>query len=74
MSTPELIRHGDNVDWPMNERDGYVFTSVNTVVNAFHLRALQEMSELAEALGKKQEAAEFREQDRFARIRVWVPA
>jgi hypothetical protein len=74
MSTPELIRHGDNVDWPMNERDGYVFTSVNTVVNAFHLRALQEMSELAEALGKKQEAAEFREQDRSARIRVWVPA
>ena len=66
MSTPELIRHGDNVDWPMNERDGYVFTSVNTVVNAFHLRALQEMSELAEALGKKQEAAEFREQERTA--------
>jgi hypothetical protein len=66
MSTPELIRHGDNVDWPMNERDGYVFTSVNTVVNAFHLRALEEMSELAEALGKKEEAAAFREQERTA--------
>ncbi len=66
MSTPELIRHGDNVDWPINERDGYVFTSVNTVVNAFHLRALVEMSQLAEALGKKQEAAEFLEEERSA--------
>jgi alpha-L-rhamnosidase len=64
MSTPELIRHGDNVDWPINERDGYVFTSVNTVVNAFHLRALQEMSQLAQALGKTQEAASFLEQEK----------
>jgi alpha-L-rhamnosidase len=66
MSTPELIRHGDNVDWPINERDNYVFTSVNTVVNAFHLRALQEMSELAQALGKTQEAASFSQQERTA--------
>jgi alpha-L-rhamnosidase len=64
MSTPYLIQHGDNVDWPMNERDGYVFTSVNTVVNAFRLRALQEMSELADALGKKQEAASFIDQEK----------
>jgi hypothetical protein len=63
MSTPEQIRRGDNVDWPVNERDGYVFTSVNTVVNAFHLRALEEMSELAEALGKKQEAASYFERE-----------
>lgn len=66
MSTPELIRHGDNVDWPINERDGYVFTSENTVVNAFRLRALQEMSQLADALGKKQEAAEYMKQERAA--------
>jgi hypothetical protein len=64
MSTPEQIQHGDNVDWPMNERDGYVFTSVNTVVNAFHLRALQDMSELAEALGKTQEAGSFLQQEK----------
>jgi alpha-L-rhamnosidase len=64
MSSPELIRKGDNVDWPINERDNYVFTSVNTVVNAFHLRALQEMSELAQALGKTQEAASFSEQEK----------
>jgi alpha-L-rhamnosidase len=66
MSPPGLIRHGDIVDWPGHERDGYVFTSVNTVVNAFHLRALKEMSELAEALGKKKEAAKFFEQERTA--------
>jgi hypothetical protein len=66
LSTPDLIRRGDNVDWPINERDGYVFTSVNTVINAFHLRALNEMSELAEALGKKQEAANFSEREETA--------
>jgi alpha-L-rhamnosidase len=64
MSTPRLIRHGDIVDWPIQERDGYVFTGVNTVVNAFHLRALEEMSQLAEALGRKEEAAKFSEQER----------
>jgi hypothetical protein len=54
------------VDWPPQERDQYVFTSVNTVVNAFHLRALTEMSVLAEALGKKGEAVQFRERERSA--------
>ncbi len=62
MSTPEQRGHDDIVDWPPHERDGYVFTSVNTVVNAFHLRALQEMSQLAEALGKEQEAKRLLEQ------------
>ena len=66
ISTPELIQHGDIVDWPGHERDGYVFTRVNTVVNAFRLRALQEMSELAGALGKQKEAAKFLDQERTA--------
>ncbi|NYF79589.1 family 78 glycoside hydrolase catalytic domain [Granulicella arctica] len=66
LSSADLIKRGDIVDWPGHERDGYVFTSVNTVVNAFHLRALKEMSELAEALGKKKEAAKFSEQERTA--------
>ena len=67
MSPPDLIRHGDIVDWPGHERDGYVFTRTNTVVNAFHLRALEDMSQLAEAVGKKQEAANFSERERIAR-------
>lgn len=65
-STPEQIKRGDIVDWPPQERDGYVFTNVNTVVNAFHLHALKEMSELAQALGKKEEAAQFAERERSA--------
>ncbi len=65
-STPNQIRNGDIVDWPGHERDDYVFTRVNTVVNAFHLHALEEMSQLAEALGKTKEADEFSEQERTA--------
>jgi hypothetical protein len=66
MSTPKQIRRGDIVDWPEHERDGYVFTGVNTVVNSFHLRALEEMGQLAEALGKKKEAATYSERERTA--------
>lgn len=65
-STPEQMERGDNVDWPPGERDHYVFTSVNTVVNAFHLHALTEMSELAQALGKTEDAARFAERERSA--------
>jgi alpha-L-rhamnosidase len=65
-STLGQIENGDIVDWPAQERDHFVFTSVNTVVNAFHLRALTEMSELAQALGKKEEVAKFAERERLA--------
>lgn len=49
-------RSADIVDWPPGERDGYVFRDVNTVVNAFHHRNLLEMADLAEALGKSEDA------------------
>ncbi|CAA6692174.1 MULTISPECIES: family 78 glycoside hydrolase catalytic domain [unclassified Lentimonas] len=49
----------DIVDWPKRERDGYVFTSRNTVVNAFHLRAIALMGKMARALGKDNEADEY---------------
>lgn len=52
----------DIVDWPHTgilglekseggETDGFVFTEINTVVNAFHYRTLTLMSKIAEALG-----------------------
>ena len=47
------------MDWPKPERDGFVFTEVNTVVNAFHLAALARMAELARAVGRESEAREF---------------
>jgi len=57
----------DIVDWPAGERDGYVFTPVNTVVNAFHLRALALMAELAAALNRDAEAGGYRARERSAR-------
>lgn len=50
----------DIVDWPKSERDGYVFTEVNTVVNAFHLKAVEMMADLAAAIGNASEAADYR--------------
>jgi hypothetical protein len=58
-SSTAQMAHGDIVDWPAGERDGYVFTPVNTVVNAFYLHALDEMHQLALALGKDDEAKNF---------------
>jgi len=58
-STPGQMHHSDIVDWPAGERDGYVFTPVNTVVNAFHLRAMEQMRELAVVLGKENDAADY---------------
>jgi hypothetical protein len=66
-SSEAQIRQGDLVDWPTSERDGYVFTSVNTVVNAFHLRALALMTELARALNQTGDAVDFSAREHAAR-------
>jgi len=57
-------RH-DIVDWPKGERDGYVFTEINTVVNAFHIEALRQMAELARAVGEEADAKAF-----LARVKI----
>ena len=57
----------DIVDWPHTgilglnkgeggESDGYVFEDINTVVNAFHYKALTIMSEIAKLLNKEDES------------------
>ncbi|WP_216587727.1 family 78 glycoside hydrolase catalytic domain [Streptomyces brasiliscabiei] len=51
---------GDLVDWPAASRDGYVFTNVNTVVNAFQYAAFQALAECAAALGKDADATALR--------------
>jgi alpha-L-rhamnosidase len=51
----------DIVDWPASERDGCEMLPVNTVVNAFHCRSLALMADIAEALGKGNDAADFRQ-------------
>lgn len=62
----------DIVDWPAaqsgvpgladtkGERDGYDMVDVNTVVNAFHYTNLKMMAEIAGYLGKKEDAAFFK--------------
>jgi alpha-L-rhamnosidase len=65
-STDAEIKKGDVVDWPEGERDGFVFTPVNTVVNAFHLRALMLMSGLASALNQTADAEYYAARERIA--------
>lgn len=59
VSNAQQMRRDDIVDWPAGERDGYVFTETNTVVNAFHLKALDDLSLLAEACELKDDAETF---------------
>jgi hypothetical protein len=61
-SSKAQIKKGDIVDWPNTERDGYVFTETNTVVNAFFLKGLADMVDLAMALGKDDDAKNFFDQ------------
>jgi len=58
----------DIVDWPHTggfgmvgngETDGFVFTTFNAVVNAFHYKALKDMAKLASALSKDDDARLF---------------
>lgn len=51
---------GDLVDWPTGSRDGYVFTTVNTVVNAFQYAAFDALARCATVLGKTSDAATLR--------------
>jgi hypothetical protein len=60
VSNARQVKKDDIVDWPKTERDGYVFKPVNTVVNAFHIRSLEMMAEMAAALGKESAAAGYR--------------
>ena len=50
----------DIVDWPESERDGYVLTPVNTVVNSFWCHILGLMADMAGALGNTNDASRYR--------------
>ncbi|WP_141584557.1 family 78 glycoside hydrolase catalytic domain [Actinomadura sp. WMMA1423] len=50
----------DLVDWPTSNRDGYVFTDVNTVVNACQYAAFTAMADIADALGRTADAKVWR--------------
>jgi alpha-L-rhamnosidase len=63
-SNRQQITRDDIVDWPAAERDGFVHTPVNAVVNAFYYRALSLMSKIATALEKPDDAERY---DRMAK-------
>ncbi|MSU25488.1 MAG: alpha-L-rhamnosidase [Opitutus sp.] len=67
VSNAAQIKKGDLVDWPVTERDGFVFTPVNTVANAFYLRALTLMADLARVLRHDAAAADYTARERRAR-------
>jgi len=50
----------DITDWPVGERDGFVFKPVNAVVNAFYCLNLRQMAEMAAALDKTADAEAYR--------------
>ena len=63
----------DIVDWPHTgilglekeeggETDGFVFTEINTVVNAYHYKALTLMANIAKTVGNKEDQELFTEQ------------
>lgn len=49
----------DLVDWPAAERDGYVFSQYNTVINAWAYRAYVDMSQIARELGRDFDARRY---------------
>ncbi len=63
VSNAAQVKRDDIVDWPVAERDGFVFKPVNTVVNAFHIRSLEMMAEMANKLNRKEESKTY---DRMA--------
>ena len=67
LAGPPAELKNDLVDWPADERDHFVFEPVNTVENAFHLRALTELAELARALHQDGDAAGYEARELAAR-------
>lgn len=64
----QATKKNDLVDWPGGERDHFVFKPVNTVENAFHLRALADMADLARALHMDADAADYTAREQATRV------
>lgn len=56
------VKRLDIVDWPQKERDKFVFTPRNNVVNAFHIQVLKLMSIMSRDLGLNGDVKKFEEQ------------
>jgi len=60
------------VDWPPVFRDGYEFTEVNTVLNAFQCAAFSALADIALVIDRPQDAARYR--DLAGRMRTAINA
>ena len=49
----------DVIDWPPAERDGYQMKECNTVINAFHYKALDLMAKIAEVIGNEADRKKY---------------
>lgn len=75
-----IFDHGlrDLIDWPpgsfteggQGERDGHEMRAINTVVNAFHCRALALMSRIAQVLGRADDQLRFAKQAEVVRATI----
>lgn len=63
---------GDLVDWPVANRDGFVFRPVNTVINAWQMAALDALAAIGAAIGRAAEARDLA--GRAARLRAAINA
>lgn len=51
----------DIVDWPDTMRDGYQFTEVNTVINAYNYRDMVDLANIAQVLNKSEDVKKYKE-------------
>ncbi len=57
-----LLQYGSSnniVDWPAGERDGFSFSGMNNVVNAFYYKSWRLLAQIASELGHAADAATF---------------
>ncbi len=64
------IQAGNAGPTPEGERDGFVFTNINTVVNVFHYKSLEVMSKIADVLGNDQDKLFF--ETRAEKVRLSI--
>ena len=51
---------GDLIDWPPANRDNYTFSNISTVPNAYAVKAISHMSDVARWLGEADDAARYK--------------
>jgi alpha-L-rhamnosidase len=67
---PAGVSYRDLIDWPPGERDGYELGFYNLVPNCWHYAALERMSQLADILGKAEDAAFYRQRASLVRTAI----